>query len=283
MFTNSVFPRLCRWLSLGLAAASCNHLFYYPDAYYYDDPARENVLYENLVWTNPENLKLQVLEMFPSSAYEHERGTIVHLHGNAQNRSSHYHFSYWLTNHGYRVFVPDYRGYGGSEGKPSREGLVSDAQFFIRTVCERVQGPVYVFGQSLGGAVAVPALAKMNSSCIRGLIIESSFSSYRAIARDKLASFWLSWLFQYPLSFLVSDDASPVDYAGAVSVPTLMIHGEADPVVPIDFGKKLYNAFVVPDKDFWTVPHGGHTSGFVSEAGPFKERLVEWLERHSLE
>jgi fermentation-respiration switch protein FrsA (DUF1100 family) len=260
-----------------MALNSCNHLFYYPDTLFYSDPKDLGVEYENLIWKNPEGLELQVLHMFSKKPV---LGSVLHLHGNAQNRSSHFHFSYWLTQEGYDVYVPDYRGYGGSKGKPSRVGLVEDAKFFIREVCRKSARPVFIFGQSLGGALAIPALVQVifesGSSCVSGMVIESSFASYRRMAREKLGSFWLSWVFQYPLSFLVSDNESPIDVVKDLKIPILFIHGTADPVVPYQHSKDLFEASGSVSKEFWTVEKGRHTPAFVGE-NTYKERLLRWL------
>lgn len=268
------FLNICKYLLLVLAMTSCNHLFYYPDTYFYADPANLKVKYNNLVWTNSEGLKLQVLEMLPEGE---EKATVLHLHGNAQNRSSHFQFSYWLTKFGYRVIVPDYRGYGGSEGKPSRDGLLEDGKFFLKQSCGLTQKPVFLFGQSLGGAVAIPALVQSKDARVCGLIIESSFPSYRRIARQKLDSFWLTWPFQYLLSFLVGDSESPIDYASKVSIPSLFIYGTADAVVPYEFGKELYDAVGSSEKELWTIPNAGHTPAFAELQSPYQQKLADWL------
>lgn len=275
MLSKCVF--LCSSSFVFFFLTSCNHLFYHPDNYPYADPAHGNVKYNNLLWENSEKMKLQVLDLLPA---ESEIGSIVHLHGNAQNRSSHFLYSYWLTDYGYRVYVPDYRGYGGSEGKASRVGLVDDSRFFIKEACESTKKPVFVFGQSLGGALAIPAL-EHESSCVCALIVESSFSSYRRIARQKLASFWLSWFFQYPLSFLVSDNESPIDYVQNVKIPTLFIHGTEDKIVPIAFGKELYERSGSSEKEFWTVEGAHHTPAFGDDQSPYRTKLVEWLKKQS--
>lgn len=270
---------ICKLFFLVFTMASCNHLFYYPDSYFYAEPADLGVKYKNLIWKTSEGVHLQVLEMLPQGK---EIGTVLHLHGNAQNRSSHFHFSYWLTEFGYRVFVPDYRGYGGSDGKPTREGLLEDGKFLIEKTSKVGRKPVFIFGQSLGGAIAIPALAQMKSPSVCALIIESTFSSYRRIARQKLGSFWLSWPLQYPLSFLIGDSESPIDYVGNVRIPTLFIHGTEDNVVPYEFGKALFDKSGSINKEMWTVPNAGHTPAFAYIESPYKQKLTEWLAKQAL-
>ncbi len=273
---NSVYHSTCKFLSLGilLLTFSCNHLFYYPDNHVYFSPERVKVAHKDLLWKSNKGISYQVLELEASTP---ETATLIHLHGNAENRSSHFLYSSWLTQHGYRVLVPDYQGYGGSEGTPTRRGLVEDVQFFIDKTCASTKNPVFLFGQSLGGAIAIPALAQLSSNCICGLIIESSFSSYRRLARQKLGSLWLTWILQYPLSYLISDNESPAEYVSKIDVPTLVIHGDDDPVVPYMFGKEIFDNLATKDKELWVVPKGSHTPAFQAPDSIYKRKLVEWL------
>lgn len=258
--------------------ASCNHYFYYPDAKFYYDPESLGLSYNTYEWTHKDSLALKVLEILPQSE---EKATILHFHGNAQNRSAHFVFSHWFAKYGYRIIVPDYRGYGGSDGEPSREGLYEDAKLFLEKTCSQGDKPVFIFAQSLGGAVVTPALAESPKDCVCGLIIESSFPSYRDIARDKLGSFWFTWAFQYPLSYLISDSRSPKDYAERISIPALFIHGTEDPIVPYKFGKAYFDLIASKDKEFWTVEGGIHTPAFADEKSPYIEKVVEWMQQRA--
>lgn len=256
--------------------SSCNHVFYQPNNYFYSDPEKLHVEYENLEWKNSEGLNLQVLLMLSKNK---PKGSILHLHGNAQNRSSHYYYSYWLTEYGYQVYVPDYRGYGSSEGKPTRKGLLDDVKFFIDEVCKQAHKPVFLFAQSLGGSVAIPALVAKTPNCIQGVIIESPFASYRRIAREKLSEHWISWLFQYPFSYLVSDEESPIDYIGELKIPTLFIHGTADSIVPYQHSVDLYQHSGAKEKELWTIQDGRHIAVFALKDSPYKTKLVDWISK----
>jgi fermentation-respiration switch protein FrsA (DUF1100 family) len=81
------------------------------------------------------------------------KGTVVHLHGNAQNMSAHFSFTSWLPQAGFNLLIFDYRGYGKSGGTPSRAGLVLDSIAAIRYVQNRpniAPNRVILLGQSLG-------------------------------------------------------------------------------------------------------------------------------------
>ena len=169
---------------------------------------------------------------------------------------------HWLPAEGYNVFLLDYRGYGISEGKPGVKESVDDAEDAFRELLRRPDIDtikVILFGQSLGGAVAVNAAARDEvRKHIRGLIIDSAFSSFRQIARDKLSLFWLSYPFQYPLSWLITANYEPLDSIGKLApLPILMIHGQVDPIVPAYHSDLLFDAAHDP-KEIWRVPGVGH-------------------------
>ncbi len=103
---------------------------------------------------------------------------------------------------------------------------------------------IVVFGQSLGGALAITALAASpDRSKVRALVVEGAFTSLRALAREKLAGFWPTWPLQWPLSLTIDDRYRPIDVIGELApLPILIIQGEADQVVPSHHGIALFEA-----------------------------------------
>ncbi|MBK9131571.1 MAG: alpha/beta hydrolase [Gammaproteobacteria bacterium] len=206
-------------------------------------------------------------------------GSILFLHGNAENISTHIGSVYWLPAKGYNVFLFDYRGYGSSGGSPDVDGVILDAEAAISRLVampESDTGPVIVYGQSIGAAIAVYAVAhSTHRDRIDALIAESAFTGYRDIAREKLASFWLTWLFQYPLSWTVTDHYAPIDAVAKVApIPLLLVYSEEDTVVSIRNGDQLYSAAREP-KQFWRMPQGSHIGIFTQPDNA--QRLLEYL------
>ena len=255
---------------------SCNHVFYQATDKVYSNPKMVGIKYKSLELKTRDNEFLQAWELYKEDIKE--KGTILHFHGNAENRTSHYLFVSWLVNYGYRVIVFDYRGYYDSSGTPSRKGLLEDGKTLVNFVCNTQKKPVFIIAQSLGGAVVVPALTKLKKHCVCSLVLESSFSSYRKIAREKLASFFLTWPFQYPLSYLVTDTFSPIDYIDKLKIPILLIHGKKDKIVSYEHSKRLYDEVKSKEKVFWTLEKGHHTSAFISSKSPYRKKLVKYFE-----
>lgn len=256
--------------------AGCTGMFFLPYRGHVLTPERIGLKYEDVYFESRDGVRLHAWFLPAQGAAQ---ATVLHLHGNAENISTHIGNVYWMPARGFNVLLLDYRGYGASLGSPSVEGALIDVDSAMQTLLARAdvdRSRIVVFGQSLGGALAIHYVAHTPyRQHVRALIVESAFSSYREIAREKLAAFWLTWPLQYPLSWTVSDDYSPLRAVGQVSpIPLLILHGDADPIVPLHHGERLYEAARDP-KALWVVPGGGHTEALRDDAG--RDRLAAYI------
>jgi len=265
-----------------LFSVGCSSLFFYPQKQEKFNPLTWLFSPEDIYFKTPDGITLHGL-LF--EANPQALGTILILHGNGENLSTHVNSVLWLVKEGFNIFIFDYRGYGTSEGKPNLKGVHIDAEEALKTVLNLPKTKdkrVVVLGQSIGGAIAVYTVASFpHKERIAALVIDSAFSSYRLIAREKLGTFFLTWPFQYPLSFLFNDEYSPVKWIDKVApVPVLIIHGVNDPVVPIHHGFLLYEAALMP-KDFWKTSMPGHIMAFADEEVriEFVHYLSEYLNK----
>ena len=156
------------------------------------------------------------------------QATVLFFHGNGGNLASRTTRMDQLSkNHQVNVFLMDYRGYGRSEGKPTVDGVLADGRAALRKAAELSNirtNEVIVMGRSLGGAVAVDVATEFQT---KGLIVESSFSSFRELAKHH-AGFLHGIV---PKTRLNSAEKIK-DYRGNL----LMSHGTSDGVVPFRFG-----------------------------------------------
>ncbi|HHH48316.1 MAG TPA: alpha/beta hydrolase [Gammaproteobacteria bacterium] len=268
--------RLGLALVLILALSACSNLFFVPMKTLLRTPDELGLDFENVFIDSSDGVRLYAWFL---PAEETARGTILFLHGNAENISTHIGGVYWLPARGYNVLLLDYRGYGLSSGEPSLQGATDDVQAALRWLLARTEGqPVAVLGQSLGGSLGVVAIDRADlAPQIRALILDSAFSDYRLIAREKLAGFWLTWPLQYPLSWLISDHFAPTRAIARISpTPVLIIHGEDDNIVPPHHARQLYRAAREP-KALWLVPDTGHIGALARPE--IRDRLVKYLDR----
>lgn len=266
---------------MGWFVSACDSLFYYPDPDTHFTPDKVNLRFKSITLTEADGTRLALWHILPEG--RERRAVVIQFHGNAENMTTHFLFVGWLAEQGFDVVTFDYRGYGSSSGTPERHGLVADGRAVVDWALAQAEfsgKDVFLFGQSLGGAVVLPVAVATPPYRLAGVITESTFDSYRDLARTKLADMWLTWPFQWPLSYLVSDDFSPVEAAPRLTVPFLMIHGTGDTLIPLRHGKRLFEACGSKDKEFWEVPGGAHTAAFGEDDSIWRDRLVDWLSRH---
>lgn len=254
--------------------SACNHLFFYPDSVEYSHPSDRHLVVDEHWLQSSSGNKLHLWRIRAPNISS-VRASVLHFHGNAQNMSAHLAFVEWLTAHGYELVTFDYSGYGRSEGKADRHALIQDSISVLRWWQETSPAlPRFVVAQSLGVALATWALSSADDVSVSGLVLDSGFASYRGLARKKLASVWLTWLLQWPLSFLISDEYSPIERAGQLSLPVLVFHSANDPVVPRLAGRELYEALTAADKQWILVKEAGHTLAMVGKEAKFHRRLI---------
>ncbi len=273
---------------LALALSGCTSLFFYPQKNQIDSPERYGVKYEAVSLKAADGTALNAW-FFPAQdrAGSKDSGkpkpTVLFLHGNAENISSHFRAIAWLPAEGFNVLALDYRGYGASEGQPSLAGMQLDIDAAMRSLLARNDADpdrIVILGQSLGGALAIHYAAhSAYRAHMRAVVIDSSFNDYRQIAREKLASSVLTWLFQWLPWLTIDDSYSPEDSVAAISpLPLLLIRGEQDMIVPPSHSQQLFDRAGEP-KELWTVPGAGHI-----QALNFKDvraRLADYLRRHT--
>jgi fermentation-respiration switch protein FrsA (DUF1100 family) len=147
------------------------------------------------------------------------------------------------------VLMFDYRGYGRSEGEPTEAGVSADAEAALLALARETDVPLkrtIVLGHSLGGAVAIEVARK--KPAVGGLVVLASFTSMDDMVRA---------LTLPGLGLLVPESWASIDKVAAIACPKLFVHGELDPIVPFEQGRRLQDAAAEP-KRFVPLPDGGH-------------------------
>ncbi len=273
-----VFIQALRITLLGLllfSGCAPTRFFYHPNKILYVDPEKLNYDYEMMQFPSLNGAKLFGL-LFRTK--QEPKGIVVHLHGNFGNVSNHFLGSYYLVNYGFDVLVVDYEGFGDSEGKSNPKRTIEDGRGAVRfaeTLNRNPKGGVVLLGQSLGGAVAIPVMAK--EPFVKAAVIESSFPSYRTIARDVCKRSAWTWL-AYPIyPFLLPTKYDPVRYLDKIPPrPLFFIHGTADNIVPSKMTKILYEKAREPKK-VWYVEGAGHIEGRRKLGGAFEKQVADFL------
>jgi fermentation-respiration switch protein FrsA (DUF1100 family) len=242
-----------------LLFSGCSSLLYAPDNGLYVDPKQLGLTFDEVIFP-VEGSKLHGW-YFTQTAFAKPRGMVLFFHGNGQNRSSHFLALKWLLEKGYDYFIFDYRGYGDSEGSPSPENTVHDGIAAMQYMLHRNPNmPLAIFGQSLGGAVAMRSVVEFKAEQgsfpdqLKMFVLDSTFLSYRKAAASILSNHVITFLFQ-PLSLLVSDAWAPISVKDQFPrIPVAVLHGTDDQLINEDLGKEVFDAFQGPkefkDRDF---------------------------------
>lgn len=197
---------------------------------------------------------------------EKPKAFVVVFHGNAGNISHRLHLVRFFHSLNCHLLLFDYRGYGRSQGFPSEKGLYQDGQSVLDWVQKRrsnTQIPLILYGESLGGAVAIE-LARNHPP--EGLILQGVFTSAREMAR-----FHYPWVPGFiPLSYRF-DNLSKI---GSVRSKLLLLHGTADTITPLSMGEALYGRFPGPHKTMLKVPHADHND-FYAAGGDLARSAVD--------
>jgi uncharacterized protein len=260
----------------GLLLGGCTSVFFQPTREWVRTPTDIGLAFEDVRIDSGDGSTVSAWFL---PAQQKAIGTLLFLHGNAQNISTHIGAVRWLPAQGFNVLLLDYRGYGASQGQPSIEAAQEDIDAAMRHLLARGDidaDRIVVFGQSLGGALALHYVANSSHRArIRGVVIDSAFTGYRDIFREKLRGMWLTWPLAWPLGFTVSGGFRPIDAAPRVApIPLLFIHGDRDVVVPPHHTQALFEAAQQP-KEVWIVANAGHIQSL--NRPEVRERFVAWL------
>jgi fermentation-respiration switch protein FrsA (DUF1100 family) len=241
---------LLKWTLIGLAVGYCafvallyvmqRSLMYFPDIAQ-TPPAGRSV--ETLWLDTPDGEKLVAWHLPPRG----DRPVVLYLHGNGGNLSYRAERFRTLTADGTGLVAIDYRGFGGSSGRPSEAGLHTDAETAYAFAATRYPASRLVaWGESLGTGVAVALVAERP---VAGLVLEAPFTSTVDLAAQRYPF--------APVHLLMQDQFRSDLRIALCAAPLLVLHGARDNVVPIAFGERLF-ALAREPKRFVRFPDGGH-------------------------
>lgn len=194
---------------------------------------------------------------------------LVYLHGNAGHIGHRNERIGPYLEAGFGVLLPEYRGYGGNPGRPTEAGLYADARAALDFLAQEGVGPerIALYGESLGTAVAVEIAAERGCGA---LVLEAPLTSVAAVAQSR---YWM-----FPVRYLVRDKFDSLSKIGRLRCPLFVMHGERDRVIPIRFGRQLYEAAPAPKDAKW-FSEGNHTN-FDEYGGP--AAVLDFLKRHGM-
>ncbi len=232
-----------------------NRLIFYPPRYPEGFPPPQVIQQE------VEEIWLTTADGVRINAFYHSnpasRQVLLCFHGNAENIGYGLAHLHEMAAIGTNILAVDYRGYGKSAGKPDEAGVYHDADAAYDYLTEQRHfrpEDIILYGHSLGGAVAVNLASRRPCG---GLIVESSFTSARAMARR---------MFAIPfIAYVVKSRFDSEERIREVHAPILIVHGTLDETVPFEMGEQLFRAAPEP-KQFFRV-EGAHHNDVMEVSG----------------
>ena len=240
----------CVWLLLSvLLASGCTHLIFGPLKQHIYSPDIVDLDYDNIYAVTGDGLKLHGWKLH---AADKRTGSLVFFHGNGENISTHFANVYWLAEHGYDVYLFDYRGYGKSEGSPQLDAIVADFDVMLAAVLQQLprEENLVVMGHSFGASLSIYGVAHSQyRDRISALISVAAFADYRMITREMLSRSWITWALQWPLSLTIDNSYRPLDSIALISpIPLFMMHASQDEIIDLHHAQQLFAMAQTPSE-----------------------------------
>ncbi|MDF2366486.1 alpha/beta fold hydrolase [Sneathiella sp.] len=189
-----------------------------------ENPAEAVGGFAPVVITTPDGERLRAFYSPPGEM----QASILVFHGNAETAANQIPRGEALSKAGFGVLLVEYRGYGGSTGEPTQDGVILDGLAAYDFLAAQSDQPIGILAHSLGTGVAIPVAAARAPFAV---VLEAPFTSLLAIARYRMGWAPLDFMMKYPFH---NDDV-----IGEVTAPILIIHGTADKVIPFEEGETL--------------------------------------------
>jgi uncharacterized protein len=239
-------------------------LAFFPSRGEDETPAQYGIPYVPLTIPTIDGERIHVWHLPRADA----QAQVVYFHGNGGNLSIWSAALVGLSRQQYDVIAVDYRGYGLSTGRPSEQGLYRDVDATIQLAHDRLRRTdlrLLYWGRSLGATMAAYAAAARAPD---GVVLEAGFPSMRNVLETNPVLWLLSWVSSYRFP--------TAQWMSSVRAPTLVLHGDADSVIPYRLGQRLYDAVPGP-KQFVTIPGGDHNDAAPRSGDAYWDAVAEFV------
>lgn len=240
-------------------------LEYIPVSFYPGTPKENNVPEMSIVTVRTSD-NLSLIGWFAGP--KHVGGKVVVLfHGQGIDFGENAFKARYFLNAGYGVFLSEYPGFAGNPGTPTEEGLYRGARAVMGWLKDQGYDAhvVVLYGESLGTGVAVQMATEFP---VADLILEAPYASAVEIAAHRYPYF--------PIRQLMKDPLDSLSKIARVTSPMLIVHGALDADIPIEYGRKLFDAATAPKK-FLVVQGAGHPPDLYNHGAG--KMIVDWLDK----
>ena len=267
-----MFKRLFTHLERSLA--------YFPELTLKGTPEHVGLRYEDLWLSTEDNHRVHGWWIPGPEDFRANRPTWVMFHGNGGNISAR--LDGYRAIHrriGANILAVDYRGFGMSPGRPSEHGTYADGRAAVAEAARRHEGqpggggPFVLFGISMGSAVAARLACETSPDA---LIVESPPSSF-----PDLASLHYPWTRYLPLSLIVQFRYETCTHVAGTSVPTLVVCGDQDDIVPLESSMQVFESATDP-KRLHVVKGGTHDRPDLVDEDAYYEVVSRFMDEFTV-
>ncbi|XP_024979661.1 protein bem46-like [Cynara cardunculus var. scolymus] len=251
-------------------------------------PARLRLIYEDVWLTSSDGLRLH--SWFIKFSPDCTGPTILFFQENAGNIAHRLEMvRIMLQKLHCNIFMLSYRGYGASDGYPSQQGIIRDAQAALDHLSQRTDidtSQIVVFGRSLGGAVGA-VVTKNNPDKVAALVLENTFTSILDMAGVLLP--FLKWFIGGSISkgpkilnFVVRSPWNTIDVISQVEQPILFLSGQRDEMVPPFHMQMLYAKAAAHNKRciFVDFPTGMHMDTWLAGGDHYWKTVQTFIQQN---
>ena len=186
---------------------------------------------------------------------------VLFCHGNAGNISHRKHFSSLFDSIGVSWVFFDYPGYGKSDGISCESGCYNAAKTvfeYVTNVLKYKENDITLFGNSLGGAVAVQ-LCKDTDNCVKNVVVQSSFTSIADVVSDAISG---GSIIGSPLTWLIKDFDTK-NKLNDIHVPIMFTHSMKDEIIP--YGHSIINFDMANEPKYHIDIDGDHNNPLMNQ------------------
>lgn len=222
------------------------------------------------------------------------KATVLFLHGfyDSINQRWYLMWARMLAEHGYRAVLVDQRGHGRSTGDWATYGVHEsrDMKRVLDVLEEKglLAEPLGLWAMSFGGSTAVQ-LADIDER-VQAMLLISTFTSMRDIVPDYGRAIGFDFLSDQQYGKVIDhagrhggfnpDDANPIDRLAKQDIPTLIMHGEDDRLIPIEHAVRLYHAADRDNVELIRIQRAGHTTLGDTVVWPIYQPMLDWFDRY---
>ena len=208
----------------------------------------ENNYSEDKILVDIENVRIKTSDNIELLGWYHEKNlkdfkTLIFFHGNAGSLENRIHKLNHFRDMNINFLIIAWRGFSGNNGNPSEQGLYEDGKSAIDWLIKKgvSEKNLILYGESLGTGVATHLAQNKNFA---GVILETPFTSMIDAAKK---------FYPYiPVKLLLKDKFENYKKIKNINSPILIMHGEADQLVPFSMGEKIYEIANEPKYSYFT-------------------------------